>query len=237
MKLHAASYKWLAMRARWRGYSLRQRAARLMQHFKNFWSYDGLDRSVSPFRGKPVGYLLDLFFFLLDIFWIGELYETVSEWLKYRTRALDAREREIVHTLFGDAVDVDRIRIDEAALTAAWSRATYVGIYTINSNGPMSEDLFVHELIHIWQYARLGSVYIPRALRAQRSPEGYNYGGVIELGLGDAEWMAYNYEQQGDILADYWRARHGRTTRWDDGLVGVDSFMPFVEKLKSEGST
>ena len=97
----------------------------------------------------------------------------------------------------------------------------------------MSEDLFVHELIHIWQYTRLGSVYIPRALRAQRSTEGYNYGGIDQLRLGDAEWMSYNYEQQGDILADYWRAKHGRLTRWNKDRVAVDDYLPFIEVLRT----
>ncbi len=232
MKLYGASYKWQAMRARWRGYSLRIRAARLWQHLKCFRTYSGIDKSASTFFSQPIAYVLDLFFYVLDIFWVGEIYETAGEWLKYPTRALNAKERQIVKTLFGDTIDVDRIRIDQLSVTARVSKATYVGIYTINSFGEMGEDLFVHELIHIWQYTVLGSVYIPRALRAQSSPEGYNYGGIGQLEIGAAEWMAYNYEQQGDILADYWRAKHGQGTRWNRELVGVESYLPLVEKLK-----
>lgn len=233
MKLYSASYKWQAMRARWRGYSLRQRAGRLWQHLKSFRKYTGIDKSASAFFRQPIAYVLDLLFYILDIFWVGELYETTAEWLKYSTRALNPQERNIVQTLFGSTIDVDRIRIDQLSITAHVSKATYVGIYTINSFGEMSEDLFVHELIHIWQYTTLGSVYIPRALRAQASQEGYNYGGIGQLEVGGEEWMAYNYEQQGDILADYWRAKHGRGTRWNRGLVGVEAFLPLVEKLKS----
>ena len=233
MKLYSASYKWQAMRARWRGYSLRQRAARLWNHLKNVRRYTGIDKSASSFVGQPIAYSLDLFFYILDIFWVGEIYETAAEWLKYSTRSLNAKERYIVKTLFGNAIDVERIRIDQLAITARLSKATYVGIYTINSFGEMSEDLFVHELIHIWQYTRLGSVYIPRALRAQRSTEGYNYGGIDQLRLGDAEWMSYNYEQQGDILADYWRAKHGRLTRWNKDRVAVDDYLPFIEVLRT----
>ncbi len=233
MKRYGASYKWQAMRARWRGYSLRQRGGRLWQHLKYFRRYTGVDKSASAFFGQPVAYLLDLFFYILDVFGVGELYETAAEWLKYSTRALNDRERQIVHTLFGESIDVDRIRIDELAITARFAKAFYVGIYTINSYGKMKEGIFVHELIHIWQYTKLGSVYIPRALRAQRSVEGYNYGGIAQLSLGDAEWMSYNYEQQGDILADYWRAKHGRPTRWNTELVAEDAYLPFVKKLKS----
>lgn len=233
MKRYGASYKWQAMRSRWRGYSLWQRLGRLLQHVKHIRRYTGIDKSVSTFYSQPIAYMLDLFFYILDIFWVGEIYETIGEWLKYSTRALDDDERQIVKTLFGGNIDADRIRIDELSITARFSKATYVGIYTINSFGKMSEDLFVHELIHIWQYANLGSVYIPRALRAQASPEGYNYGGVGQLKVGGAEWMAYNYEQQGDILADYWRAQQGRGTRWNKGLVGAEAYLPLVEKLKN----
>lgn len=236
MKLYSASYKWQAMRARWRGYSLRQRLGRLLQHFKNFRRYTGVDKSASAFFGQPIAYLLDFLFYVLDVFAVGEIYETFAEWLKYPTRALNDKERRIVNTIFGSSIDADRIRIDELSITARFSKATYVGVYTINCFGRMSEDLFVHELIHIWQYTTLGSVYIPRALRAQASKEGYNYGGVSQLEIGGAEWMSYNYEQQGDILADYWRAKNGRSTRWNRGLVAVDAFLPFIDQLGGEDS-
>ncbi len=231
MSRYSASYKWQAIRARWRGYSIGQRLGRLWQHLKYFWKYDGVDSNGDSFIKSPIAYLLDLFFYVLDVFAIGELYETASEWLKYSTRALEEDERQIVKTLFGDSIDIDRIRIDEMCLTARFSKVAYVGIYTINSYGKMSEDLFVHELIHIWQYANLGSAYIPRALRAQRTQAGYNYGGIEQLALGSSDWLAYNYEQQGDILADYWRAKNGRATRWNSGRVAVDAYLPFIEKL------
>lgn len=231
MKRYSASYKWQAIGARWRNYSFRLRLGRLRQHFKYFRKYSGVDKSVSVFFGQPIGYLMDLFFYVLDLFAIGEIYETISEWLKYSTRALNDKERQIVYTLFGNSLDVDRIRIDDISITARMSKATYVGVYTINCFGKMSEDLFVHELIHIWQYTNLGSVYIPRALRAQTSKEGYNYGGISQLEIGGSEWMAYNYEQQGDILADYWRAKHNRPTRWNDEKVAAAAFLPLIEKL------
>jgi len=232
MRLHSASYKWHAMRRRVSSYSLPGRAGRLWRHLLNFRINKSVDQSATSFVGQPIAYTVDLFFYLLDIFAVGELYETLCEWAKYNTRALNPQERAIVQELFNGSIDVDRIRIDDLALAPRFMRIAYVGIYTINSFGKMSEDLFVHELIHIWQYEQVGSVYIPRALRAQRTVAGYNYGGADALREGPQELLAYNYEQQGDILADYWRAKHGRRTRWKNLAKSTVPYEAFVKQLR-----
>jgi len=231
MDLHAASYKWLAIKRRWAGYSLGKRLSRLWQHLKRVRHNHSADANVTCLLKRPGGYLVDLFFFVLDIIAFGELYETCCDWLKYNTRALNTEERQIVFEIFGDSIDVDRIRIDNLALVPKDMRMAYVGVYTINHFGKMSEDLFVHELIHIWQYEHQGSVYIPRALRAQRSDAGYNYGGAKALKSGGAELLSYNYEQQGDILADYWRAKHNRPTKWKNLTGTVEPYKPLVDQL------
>jgi hypothetical protein len=183
---------------------------------------------------QPIAYVVDFFFYILDVFAVGEFYETFCDWTKYNTRALDARERAIVLELFGGSIDVDRIRIDEFALVPHYMQIAYVSIYTINCFGKMSEALFVHELIHIWQYEQMGSVYIPRALRAQRSLAGYNYGGASALQEGAQDLLTYNYEQQGDILADYWRAKHSRPTKWENEFLMVEPYVGLVEQLRQE---
>ena len=45
----------------------------------------------------------------------------------------------------------------------------------------MQNSILIHELTHVWQFEKMGSVYIPYALIAQQSKMGYNYGGVSEL--------------------------------------------------------
>jgi len=232
MALYSASYKWLAIVRRVNSYSLQIRAGRLWRHLLNFRTNKAMDQSTTSFVGQPIGYVVDMFFLVLDLFAVGELYESLCDWTKYNTRALNAQERNIVQELFNGSIDVDRIRIDEYALAPRFMRIAYVGIYTINSFGRMSEDLFVHELIHIWQYENVGSVYIPRALRAQRSAAGYNYGGVDALRAGPSELFAYNYEQQGDILADYWRAKDRRPTKWKNLTKTTVPYEVFVKQLK-----
>lgn len=75
----------------------------------------------------------------------------------------------------------------------------------------------MHELVHIWQYQQIGSVYIPRALRAQFSEEGYNYGGMTGLQKAKQQgrsFSQFNLEQQGDIVSDYYRLSQGKHPRW-----------------------
>ncbi len=236
MALYSASYKWQAIQRRVSSYSLLGRAGRLWRHLQNFRTNKSVDQSTTHFTAQPIGYVVDLSFYILDLFAVGEFYETLCDWTKYNTRALNVKERAIVEELFAGSIDVDRIRIDELALAPRFMRIAYVGIYTINSFGQMSEDLFVHELIHIWQYEHLGSVYIPRALRAQRTAAGYDYGGADALRDGPQELLAYNYEQQGDILADYWRAKHGRHTRWENPVRTTMPYQGLVEQVRRRKS-
>ena len=178
---------------------------------------------------------LELLFYIADLLGVGEIYETLADIVKFNSRPLTAEELKIVRTFFPSSLNASRLRIDEHSFFGPRSHHfAYVSFYTINSWGPMQESIFVHELTHVWQYQELGSVYIPRALRAQFSQDGYDYGGLsnlvraVETGKGLAD---FNLEQQGDIIADYHRLLNGSHTRW--GLGGKDDIWVY-EKLMSE---
>jgi hypothetical protein len=84
----------------------------------------------------------------------------------------------------------------------------------------MDDALLIHELVHVWQYQRLGFRYIPQALRAQASGAGYDYGGTEALYRARREGKTlfdFNLEQQADIIADYFRLLQGRPPRWGYG--------------------
>jgi hypothetical protein len=89
------------------------------------------------------------------------------------------------------------------------------------------ESLLVHELVHVLQHERVGSVYIPQALHAQRH-EGYGYGGpeglrhALEQGK---RYASFNREQQAQIAADYYVAlKHQRST---------SAYEPFIADLRA----
>jgi hypothetical protein len=90
--------------------------------------------------------------------------------------------------------------------------------------------LLVHELTHVWQYQTQGWSYAPEAIWAQVT-EGYSYtpdGQSPDQALLLARQVgrtltSFNLEQQGDILADYFR----RLQQGSD----VSAYQPFVDDI------
>ena len=168
--------------------------------------------------------------------WVSlQFMRVLAEWFKFQTRGLYPEEIEAAKMVFGKALPLDQVRIDEGAFLGPKQRHfAYVSFHTVNFWGNMPMDLLIHELVHVWQYRELGAVYIPWALLAQRSPMRYNYGGVANLkdllkrgeGLRDL-----NLEQQADVAADYFRLLHGRRPQWGTG--GVQD-IPIYERLLRE---
>lgn len=207
------------------------RLTRLVKQFVTFNSSFGILKGVFL-------YFMSIGFCVLDIFAIPEIYETIMDLSKWNTRPLTPRERYIAKTVFTDSLDLDMIRIDErAVLGPKWGRFAYVSYHTINSYGKMSDAIFVHELMHIWQFTYLGSVYIVNALMAQNSRDGYDYKGlrrmheVIDEGRSI---LAFNYEQQADIVCDYYRLAIGRNAQWSQAnLSDLDSYQYFINQVQN----
>ena len=100
-------------------------------------------------------------------------------------------------------------------------------------------DLIVHELTHVYQFERVGSIYICQALRAQREKNrkkyfGYNFGGYEGLKeYREKGWhlSQYNREQQGKIAQDYCSEVVAK------GLLAEDpirqAYEPFIDELRN----
>ena len=101
----------------------------------------------------------------------------------------------------------------------------------------MQNSILLHELTHIWQFQQMGAVYVPRAIKAQFSKMGYNYGGVSALkaylGKGKS-FLSFNLEQQGDIISDYYRIKDGYRPRWGNGdRRDLSIYESFVNQVKN----
>lgn len=162
--------------------------------------------------------LLETLFRLLAFVRLPELLMFFNRIFKPNLRPLTERERYLAASVFGESIDLQKVRLDERShIGCRRHHFAYVGFHFINSWGQLEDSILIHELVHIWQYERFGIVYIPRALFAQTTVEGYNYGGierlrqVRRLGLRLSD---FNYEQQGDIIADGFRLRMGLQPRW-----------------------
>lgn len=99
----------------------------------------------------------------------------------------------------------------------------------------MRPPTLVHEVVHIWQYTRHGAAYIPRALYAQTTPEGYNYGGLAPL-QAMSELEDFNYEQQADIIEDAFRLANGYQAQWvvGRGAEVLPAYYPYLEEIRGE---
>jgi hypothetical protein len=179
---------------------------------------------------------LELFIYAMDCFGIPECYETIQDFIKFNTRALNKREIAIAKSVFGNSIDYRRVRIDDYSLAGPKQKKfCYVSFYIINSWGPMHNSIYIHEMTHIWQFEKMGSVYIPHALIAQRSKMGYNYGGVS--GLKNCQekgkrFLSFNLEQQGEIVSDYYRLKNGYKPHWGDGRQqDLPIYESFIDQL------
>lgn len=184
---------------------------------------------------------------LLDCLYLPEIALWIHQIFKPNTRRLYPDEIEMARSIFGESIDYQKVRIDgHARIGCRKYHFAYVSFQMINTWGLLSDRHFIHEMVHIWQYQRLGSVYIPRALYAQRTAQGYNYGGIAGLraaaeqgrGLSD-----FNFEQQGDVVADYFCLLRGYAPLWCVGEVGylvdferVIRIPPLIPPPKGRGT-
>ncbi len=177
---------------------------------------------------------LDRVFQLLDLLFLFDLYEGLSNWLTPGLRGLYPAEVDLLRPIFGDKVPYHRIRLDERArLGPRTYRFVYVSCYTINSWGPIDPPTLVHEVVHVWQYHHRGALYIPRALAAQRTFLGYDYGGVPGLRTaGDLE--DFNYEQMAAVVEDAFRLAAGYPPQWlrGRGTEALPEFFLFLQDLR-----
>jgi len=154
-------------------------------------------------------WMSDLWFYIMDVLGIPEVYQLIIRLIKWNTRKLNDAEINIARQVFGTNLDYEVIRIDDAARFGTKKiAAAYVSFNTINYNKKIKKEIFVHELVHIWQYQHFGSIYIARAIKAQFSKAGYDYGGVSHLYhqmLKGGKLIDFNFEQQADIIEDYYR--------------------------------
>lgn len=185
---------------------------------------------------KIAFWYLEVLVLVLDLFGLSELYEGISAFFKWSTRPLNSVELALAKSVYGETIRWDRVQIDQRArLGPKQFRLCYVSGFVINSWGPMSEAIFIHELMHIWQYQKIGLVYIPRALRAFHSVENYNYGGWLSLKVRQAQGGSlwdFNLEQQADIIADYFRIRSGEQPYWGNATDSdIEAYQYFVDQL------
>ena len=170
----------------------------------------------------------------LDLLFVFDAYEWWSTLLAPGIRRLTAAEEALAREIFGDSLPYHLLRVDERAHIACRRyRIAYVSFLTVNAWGALSGPILQHELVHCWQYVHRGAAYIPRALWAQRTAFGYDYRGLAYLRHLAGDWEQLNYEQQGDLVADYCRIRAGQPAAWSQAVrADLPVYAVFLNHLR-----
>lgn len=166
-------------------------------------------------------WIIELVFFIIDLTLLPEILQIIFELINWHLRPLSEKERQTLKPVFGDSIAYNYVRINDRSFVAKKMNIAFVSFNIIHYNHYLFPAILVHEMVHIWQYHRFGSVYIIRSLIAQRSEDGYHYGGPMQLYLDSKKGlnlMDYNYEQMGDIIRDAY-------------LMNVSSGYPNIKQL------
>lgn len=182
---------------------------------------------------SPYVYVGDLFYYILDLIFISDLYITINKIIKPNIRKLNETELLIANSFYGGKINFEDVIIDDKSwfLTRKFNFA-YVSFNLINYWDNIADHVFIHELIHIHQYDKFGIVYIFRALLAQSSKEGYNYGGHqgLKKAIKDNKsFYDFNFEQQAAIIEHYYLITNREDLRDNEDLVSTYSF--YFEQL------
>jgi hypothetical protein len=100
-------------------------------------------------------------------------------------------------------------------------------------------EIVVHELTHVLQYERAGTIYMVEALRAQATAENYDYGKLAGLQArlkANGRLADLNREQQASIAQDYFReCVQGAATCAADELAELRrQYRPWIEELRAK---
>ncbi|TVQ11345.1 MAG: DUF4157 domain-containing protein [Bacteroidetes bacterium] len=194
-------------------------------------------------------WLGELVIYYYEVLGVGEILETLADFIKFNTRPMTSTEKSEAQKVFGNKIDYSLVRIDEYSLIA-WigkkkenaDNMAVTTFHTINfsrkieaQKGTSDMAWLIHELVHVWQYEKMGAMYMARAVHAQNNA-GYDYKGIDKLQEKQDEGLnGFNLEQQGDIISDYYRILYmeeGLTPKWaksEDPDISV--YKSYVEDL------
>jgi hypothetical protein len=123
-------------------------------------------------------------------------------------RSMTDYERSQAFEVFGSALAMDDVKLSEGGVmtVGGYSRTLPDHIYFETNVLQRDFSILIHELGHVWQYQHGASVF---GLACSAIDGDYDYGG--EQGLRDGvahgkPFSDFGYEEQAQILQDYYRA-------------------------------
>lgn len=160
-----------------------------------------------------------------------------------------------VKDIFGDSIRYDEVIVNDSSLMAdvnsnfnSSSRPFVLG-NVINSEGKLDDRTFIHEMMHIHQYNKLGWEYLPPAAY-DAFVGNYDYEhNELQRVTNDSTFEGnrleqFGLEQQAEIVADYYmiktRFLPGETVTLPNGLVVNDgniatvlqTYEPYIQEIQ-----
>ncbi len=149
------------------------------------------------------------------------------------SRPLNADERALARSIFGKAIDYDRVLICASKWIFFQPRRTVMapmgnihfhpkgGLYCDDfCTAPLNrQGLFIHEMVHVWQAQTRGRWFLP----LMRWPFD-RYGYTLKPG-----WMLgrYGLEQQAEIVRHYFLLKRGHVVAGAPGLEAYRAILPY----------
>lgn len=160
-------------------------------------------------------------------------------------RELTAEEKRQATKVFGNAIDLSRVKVAVASLPAdlinlANGNRPFTTMYVINFSSSAKIDMktLIHELTHVWQGVVNGPIYMIQAIEGQLSNEGYNVTNDMLRDRGN-NLDKFNREQQAVISEEFWYEAFGQFDPAYKGLsnlgLDVDLLRPYAAKFKTGG--
>jgi hypothetical protein len=118
------------------------------------------------------------------------------------SRSLNAQERRLLLSIFGDSVNLDLVQLVLTSLTVNGRAYTLGNTIRRDTSAPFDAGDLVHEMTHIWQYQTQGTRYISDSVLHQltKGKDAYD----VDLVPGQSIY-AYAAEQQATIVELYYR--------------------------------
>jgi hypothetical protein len=171
-----------------------------------------------------------------------ELVEFVTHLLTHATPLTSAEKAAAKSVLGPNAIRWDDVRVAEGGLLtiifAINKGRAFATFHTINLPGSGEHsraniEIVVHELTHVYQYEKVGSLYLGQAIHAQATV-GYLYDGAAGLNKAREEgkhFRDYNREQQAQIAQDYYKEVIAKNLPADDAIR--QAYEPFIAELRA----
>ncbi len=121
-------------------------------------------------------------------------------------RSLTQKEKQQLRRVFKKSLNYDVIKIVEgrAGFLNVNNRPMALGNTIYQKINRLTDELLVHECIHVWQYQNKGNRYVTDACYAQMFvPDEYNWEREINV-RGKDDWSDFNKEAQAGFLEDLW---------------------------------